>query len=195
VSCWSLGIDPSLTHTALVLGEGDAALPELRSMWRFDIKRPLSDYPHEIARLGAMAAHLESIFEAVEDILPPRGPRICSIEGPSYASTGQVVQLGEWGGQIRLTAWRRDWTLIVVPPSTLKKFVTGNGNAEKGLVMVEVFDRWKYKATDNDNADAYGLCRVGLVYAATVLQKREATKETKQLLKACSIYDTTQPPR
>lgn len=49
----------------------------------------------------------------------------------------------------------------MVPPTTLKKFVTGKGNAEKSLMIREVYKRWGFDAADDNQADAVGLLQVG----------------------------------
>jgi len=60
------------------------------------------------------------------------------IEGYSMGSKGQVFQIGENAGLLKHKLWKRDHKLTLVPPTVLKKFATGKGNADK-LQMHEAF--------------------------------------------------------
>jgi Holliday junction resolvasome RuvABC endonuclease subunit len=68
---------------------------------------------------------------------------------------------------IRLALWRPKIPFVLVAPTSLKKFVTGKGNAEKNIVIREVYRRFKDHegfAVDvkNDNeADSVGLLFIG----------------------------------
>ena len=56
---------------------------------------------------------------------------------------------------------------LVVPPSTLKKFVTGKGNAKKDQMLLKTFKRWGVEFNDHNVCDAYGLARYGLAELET----------------------------
>lgn len=50
---------------------------------------------------------------------------------------------------------------VQVPPSTLKKYVTGDGRADKRKMIEAVADSWGAEFVTNDNAaDSYGLARI-----------------------------------
>lgn len=51
---------------------------------------------------------------------------------------------------------------ILAPPATLKKFATGNGNADKIAMVVAARDRLGYTGTDDNVADALWLAQMGL---------------------------------
>jgi Holliday junction resolvasome RuvABC endonuclease subunit len=175
-----LGLDPSLTHTALVLGTVDetgSSVPE--SVESYRIKVDLAKYPHTVARLAALTARLESILEAVEE--EHQGPGVLVLEGYAFSSKNKREALGEWGGQVRLTAYRRGWVLAIAAPNTVKKFVTGSGVAEKDKMMMEVLDKWDYKASDNNNADAYALMRMGMVIRRRVVGEAVTQKDLDTL--------------
>lgn len=48
----------------------------------------------------------------------------------------------------------------IVPPTSLKKFVTGKGNAKKNEMLLGVFKRWGVEFTDDNEADSYALARL-----------------------------------
>lgn len=50
----------------------------------------------------------------------------------------------------------------LIRPNSLKKFVTGAGNAEKDTIMLRVFQKWGVELAENNQADAYALARVAL---------------------------------
>jgi len=47
-----------------------------------------------------------------------------------------------------------------IPVATIKKFVTGRGNADKEEMMQAVKKRWKITPATSDEADAYGLLQL-----------------------------------
>jgi Holliday junction resolvasome RuvABC endonuclease subunit len=68
----------------------------------------------------------------------------------------------ELGGILRFILWQEGIPYRVVSPSVVKKFVTGTGAAKKELMMMEVFKRWAYSSSVNDEADAFALAQLGL---------------------------------
>lgn len=155
-----VGLDPSLTHTA---GHqmSDRLLSPMSSR-PFAIKAELSRFAHPVARLQRIARDLDAELAMCESIAG--GPGLMCVEGYAFGAMNQREALGEWGGQVRRIAYERGWRLLIVPPTTLKKYVTGKGVAEKDMMMLEVLDRWGYKPTDNNDADAYALGRLGVEY-------------------------------
>lgn len=85
------------------------------------------------------------------------------IEHYALGFRGASISLVEQGAIIRYAFWKDNKTYIDVPPSTLKKFVTGSGNASKEQMCVAVTGRWKFDPADDNEADAYGLARLGQV--------------------------------
>lgn len=154
------GLDPSLTHTAghlCTVGEAIDVDPCL--VRSFAIKSVPKLFAHPVARLHYLSVRL------AEELTGPDGMQVKDgllvVEGYAMGARNGREVLGEWGGQIRLFAYRFGWNVLVVPPSSLKKYTTGKGNAEKETVMLEVFKRWAYSSTDNNDADAYALMRLG----------------------------------
>ncbi|MGW1261150.1 hypothetical protein ACWD7Y_04215 [Streptomyces drozdowiczii] len=83
-------------------------------------------------------------------------------EGYSYGSKWKREELGELGGIMRL-ALVQTWPphlLHTVAPTSVKKYVTGSGRADKDKMLLSVYMRWKFEAPDHDTADAYTLARI-----------------------------------
>ena len=67
---------------------------------------------------------------------------------------------------------------VLVTPSQLKKFVTGKGNADKNVVMKEVYKRFHIDTDDDNTADAVVLGHIGLALTGayqTTTQEQKAT--------------------
>lgn len=145
-----MGLDQSITNSVAVRGFGDARPHVTR------ISTKPKDFEHKLDRLDHIARAFSS--PCVID-----GPGVAYVEGYGFGS--QVAHsLGELGGMLQLDLWRAGWEIYLVPPSTLKKFVTGKGNAEKSLMMLEVYKRWGYSAHDDNDCDAFALYAFGALH-------------------------------
>jgi Holliday junction resolvasome RuvABC endonuclease subunit len=127
----------------------------------FSVRLEKANYAHPVARLAALCASLRR--ELMECTRPARAG-ICLVEGYSFASKNQREAMGELGGAARLMLAELGWTTIIVPPTTLKKFVTGSGSAPKEQMILHVYKRWAYEAPDNNAADAFALMQLGITY-------------------------------
>jgi crossover junction endodeoxyribonuclease RuvC len=90
------------------------------------------------------------------------------LEGYAYGTqrgASQAHSTGELGGLIRWSLWRNHIPYAVIPPASLKKFVTNKGNASKDEVIIAVSRRWSdWGGTNNNEADAYALQRMGAAF-------------------------------
>lgn len=102
------------------------------------------------------------LAETVCDLHREWKPDAVYIEGYSFASTTGLVYGVEIGTAVKLNLWERDIPYVDVPPGTLKKFVTGAGNSNKEIVMLQLFKRFGYEAKTNNIADAVALGLFGL---------------------------------
>jgi len=150
-----LGIDPSLTHTAICHHHG-------MTVSHGSIKSKPADHIHDIARLDWLGEQLEIKLNQCSG---EHEERLAIIEGYAFGAKCSREALGELGGQYRLVLYRLGWKIIIVPPTSLKMFVCGKGNAPKEQVMMQVFKRWGYEAPDNNAADAYALMRLGMAWS------------------------------
>jgi crossover junction endodeoxyribonuclease RuvC len=88
------------------------------------------------------------------------GDIIC-IEGFSYGSKGKGVstQYGI-GWLIRAELIRNGYTYIDVPPTSVKKFATGKGNAKKDAMVLPIFKHWGFEHISDNVRDAYVLAQM-----------------------------------
>jgi len=101
-------------------------------------------------RLGDIARYMS-------EILTKYKPTAVIVEGYSFMSKHNLVTMAEVGTVVRFFLWQEDYDYIELPPTSLKKFVTGKGQAKKDLMLLNVYKLWGFD-TDNDNiADAFAL--------------------------------------
>ncbi|MEV6310025.1 hypothetical protein AB0M10_15670 [Streptomyces sp. NPDC051840] len=85
-----------------------------------------------------------------------------AFEGYAYGARYRREELGELGGIMRLAlvqVWQPG-LLSTVAPTSVKKYVTGSGRADKDKILLAVYKRWGFEAPDHDTADAYTLARI-----------------------------------
>jgi crossover junction endodeoxyribonuclease RuvC len=144
-----VGIDPSLTGTGIIVLDQNSCILEqkLISTNVKDIEeKRLLDIISEI-RFVSGIVRLNSVY----------------IEGPSFASQGRaVLQMGALHYLIRIFLYEHSLNYKIISPGTLKKFVTGKGNAKKDLMLLNVFKKWGAEFDDNNLGDAYSLARLAL---------------------------------
>lgn len=89
---------------------------------------------------------------------------IAVIEGYSYGSrNSRQHSIGEAGGLVRHSLWAQNITTVEVPPKTLKKFATGNGNASKQDMIEAAAEKFNAEVS-SDEADAMWLVAVGITH-------------------------------
>lgn len=157
------GIDPSLTATAIVgikvtQLEGEAPDPPV-----VVVKQTLRcKQLRGVDRLVGLRRDLQQLIAQQYET-----PSIVVIEGYAFGAKMNREALGEWGGVLRLTLREADYPMLICPPTTLKAFTTGKGNAPKDIMVREVYRRWAYAADDHDDADAFALAMFGIAAAAS----------------------------
>ena len=134
-----LGLDLSLTATGIYCDtcKGSVYKPKSKGVER------LRDISNEIA------THFGHVDVAI-------------IEGYSFGSQGRATfNIGELGGVVRLSLFYAGVPFVEAAPSLLKKFATGKGNANKDEVLASAIRKFKFTGTDNNEADAFILNRIG----------------------------------
>lgn len=155
-----VGLDPSLT------GFGVAAVGGIEETWLLKPKK------RGVDRLLEISYILADTFTELQD----KGDRIVdvAIEDTVLASYSASA-LGELAGVVKMTCHTvltgQAKYPLKVPPSTLKKYATGRGNAKKVEVMLATYKKWGKEFRDDNEADAYVLARIASGYAQTTYEK------------------------
>lgn len=136
------------------------------SLSAFGIALPAGDLLTLKPKAGAAepARRLHELARAVERALrlhPPR-PELVLIEGYDLHPRGitSAHRLAELGGVIRLRLFELGVPYLEIPPASLKRYATGNGNANKDR-MIDAARALGATPADHDQADAFLLRHLG----------------------------------
>ena len=169
-----LGIDPSLTGTGVVTLSGRGKVLSADHIRSY----PVKTYPLEVKRIRGIT---DTVLSAAE------GCSLAVMEGLAFMAhnTTALVQLSALNYFIREGLMNMEIPFIIVAPSSLKKFVTGKGNAKKDSIFLEVYKRWGESFTNDNEADAYGMAQIAWVLANPGVEKGlpEFQQEVITLLK------------
>lgn len=144
-----VGIDQSYSGFGLIVLEANGYFTH--NLWKF----PPRDSDGN--RLDEIRVRLITFFKELEETY---GTVQVAMEG--YASNAKFgrEKLGELGGIVKLSHFEVFGTdPDVIPPTSLKKFVTGKGNAKKAEVINAIEEKWNIAFVNDNLADAYGLAR------------------------------------
>lgn len=150
---WVVGIDLSLASTAVAamdLSGGDLFVHRVKS------KGSTADGLHtKLDRYRKLA------IEIAEAAVAP-SPVLVAIEGAQFATskdTSAHRRAGVWWRVCDLVQ-SSGIPVIEVPPTTIKKWGTGKGNASKDMVLASAVRRWPEVVGQNDEADAAWLADI-----------------------------------
>ena len=117
---------------------------------------------------------LTKICITIMKIVNSYKPNLVILEGPTFGvqKTISIFQLGELAGVVKEKLFIQNIPFIIVPPSVLKKFITGKGNAPKDIMMLKIYKKYGIEFENNNLADAYALARYGIQFLNPVLKKR-----------------------
>jgi len=92
------------------------------------------------------------------------GAQLVAIEGYAFGAQGNAMfNLAELGGVVRMALFDSGVPFADVPPSSLKLFATGKGNAPKDQVLAAAIRQLGYAGHDHNAADALWLLSMALV--------------------------------
>jgi crossover junction endodeoxyribonuclease RuvC len=101
------------------------------------------------------------------------------LEGYSFGSRGRATfSSGELGGIVRLLLFKNNIKTLIAPPTSLKKFITGKGNAPKSDMKMKTLAKYDIEFTDDNECDAFGLAMMGKAYlnGTNIKYEQEALK-------------------
>lgn len=179
-----LAIDPSLTATGVCYDTGSDKFGALH----YDEIKP---------RKLRGSERLDHIHAYLHDILNERPiehkVRWAVMEGYNYGaargrgSPGRLFDIGELGGMIKSMFYDDSIPLLIVPPASLKMFVTGNGVAQKPEMIAAVEKEWGVETKSDNVADAVGLYYFMQAYLGARARRRYSHKQQSAL--AGAKYD------
>lgn len=149
-----VGIDPSLTAPGL------AAIVDGRAVGThtFTPSKMKGKVTEEMRQ-----RRLDEIVAVVRDWAT--GADVAVIEGLAFDGHDTMRQLAGIQWILRREIWRWGLKLVVVPPSSLKKFADVGGSANKDLMLDAARDVFEIEIGDHNAADALWLAEVGAAWA------------------------------
>lgn len=149
------GVDASLTSTGVCV---------------YDLSTTENpDYVTSLSKEGKSrgAARLIKIRDSVKKIFEEYAVTCVFMEDYSYGSKGNTFDIGELGGTLKVLYCELEIPYVLVPPKSLKKYITRNGNAKKNVMLEQTFRRYNVGSEvlkNDDMVDAYCLARFGQKY-------------------------------
>jgi Holliday junction resolvasome RuvABC endonuclease subunit len=129
------------------------------------------------------AERLSSLRRKIMPYIRAFSPQLVALEGYAYDAENRLADLGEIGGILRVELHDLKIPYIVVPPTMLKQFVTGSGDASKEKMIHFVNRRYRF-LTENDNiADAVGLAKFAEVISTGCSRFRSELEVVKNFTK------------
>jgi Holliday junction resolvasome RuvABC endonuclease subunit len=119
--------------------------------------------------------------------LPDRAPDLVLIEGLAFMArnTTALVQLAGLNYLMRILLDEFEWPFVIVAPSSLKKFITQKGNADKNVMMMTVYKDYGHEFMDDNVCDGYSLAVCGQAVLGNPLKDLTIPqKEVINLLKS-----------
>lgn len=156
-----VGIDPSLTGCAVWTSEGQVG--------EFGSEPFGPDVASRHARYEAVTRELAQLL--------PKVPFLVVVEGNQGRIQGAGISLVEFSWHLKrwLHSAYDTLRLIEVPPTSLKMWAAGKGNADKVAVASSLTKRYGEEFETNNIADAYALMMFGMGLLGTI----ETTKQQR----------------
>jgi crossover junction endodeoxyribonuclease RuvC len=101
-------------------------------------------------------ARLADLDDRIRTFLMEEYPAAVGVEGYSFGSkNSRAHSIGEWGGVAKMAIMERTRIkAFIASPGTVKKFMTGAGNAAKSEMPLHLFKRYGITVPQEDEADA-----------------------------------------
>lgn len=156
-----IGLDLSLQGPGICVAIGDPKSKCDESM--LDVDSALIRAGEDLRgseRLSVVTTAIFSWLTARRGMLSPGD--LVVVEGYAF-SRQQAHSMGEIGGCVRKYIWESGANLLIITPSSLKRFITGKGAGEKSAMIKQVYKRWNYDVDEDNQCDAFACAMVGLV--------------------------------
>lgn len=185
-----LGLDTSPTCT----GWGKACGGLLADPPEFGTIKTGISVP-KAGNLDLSAARIRKVIAGLGPLVRDFDPDLIVMEGPAYRSTGAYwhENAGLWWA-ILLRIKQSGRPLVVITPSTLKKYATGAGNARKSAMCGQAIRRFGLDDIGEDEADGLWLAAAGCEHYGWPLVKLPAAQVAAlDAVKAWPALDPREP--
>jgi len=135
----TMGVDPSINSTGWAIRNSDISVKV----------GTITAKSSGFSRLIRIERRLRKILDGISPFI--------GIEGYAYNKKYGREQAGELGGVIRRLFFFKKRPLLVISPLTVKAWVKA---AKKNQILLEIYDQFKIKITNDDAADAFLLSEI-----------------------------------
>lgn len=151
----SIGLDLSLTGTGVVILDNGKIIGQTLIKSKPAIDGKPKD---EVFRIQTIVHEIVLTFIELE-----HRPDIAIIEGLAFMvrNATALVQLSALNYFTRAMLMDYHIPFIIVAPTSLKKFITGNGASKKDVMLIETYKRYGVSIMNDNECDAYGLAQIG----------------------------------
>lgn len=160
-----MGIDQSINSTGICIDDDSRLQYHLIVPKLTKKQKQLNDLKTNVLlhvyNKTTLDLNLKEICSIIESIILNTRPDLISMENISFGSNGRVIDLAKLVGYILATCDKYNIPHIETPPTTIKKFAVGNGQAKKDI-MVDAWATLDSKTAsitkdikNDDLADAY----------------------------------------
>lgn len=134
---------------------------------------------------------LDQVCRRVAVLLDQFQPDIIAYEGYAFGkqkmNNAYLLDRAELGGLLKREVYIRKIPLLVVPPTSLKLYATGKGNADKDEVVRALEEQSGLRFKFNDEADAYALVRMAMAKADARLGPRDPRHYKHAAIRGCEM--------
>lgn len=107
---------------------------------------------------------VEKLRNSASNVLDEFEPTVAFIEGYGLGNQFTMKEMVEVGTVVRLELLRRGIPWYEIPPTTLKKWLTGSGKAKKPDMKAAVLSRFGFTSKSDDVIDGVALNRMGAAF-------------------------------
>lgn len=176
----TLGIDLSLTSPSLCIYKEGTFEPSNCSFYYLtDVKKAIINSPILKGEMWPLYTCDEQRYNIISswvlDKVNSHSVNKVFIEGYAFNAVGRVFQIAENTGVLKYHLWKQGLQVTTVPPTVVKKYATGKGNANKELIQTSFITetglniKELLKLTDkqwnpsSDIIDSYYVCKYGVL--------------------------------
>lgn len=166
-----MGFDPSLTHFGYVVLDQNGTVAK---------RGVLACKLRGMERIAYLITEVVRLLTEMKACARWQGMKLL-IAREDYAfaaSSGSDAVLKEFGGILEWTMHGMRLPLNKLNIATVKKFVTGKGNAQKDQMMLSVYKNFGFDPADENEADAYGVAVTArAIYLGSTKEMTAAQRE------------------
>ena len=156
----AMGIDVS-TKTGVAIIDGE------------EVTKPVIVFTHEIESPASKGMRRADVIASkIMEYVHHYQPDMIYLEDYAFMFKSSGIVSMEIGTAIRFLLYKDGYDYQNVSNSSIKKFVTGNGKAQKDLMLKEVYKRWGFDTNSDNIADAVGIAMFALAVKDLVQMPR-----------------------